>query len=415
MTSLRWLRIVGPGVAIAATGVGAGDLLAAMLAGAGHAYALLWVIVVGAALKFVLNEGIARWQLATGTTFLEGWFRRLGRPVQVYFTVYLVVWGFLVAAGLMSACGVAAHALVPALPIPVAAILHALAALLLVWFGRYALFESTMKGLIAVMVVTLLASVTLLGPDLAAIARGLVVPSLPQGSAASVLGLMGGVGGSVTLLSYGYWIAEKQWRGTERLTDCRVDLAVGYALTGLFGVAMLVLAAVALGGNAQGLPGGSAGLVACGDAIGTAAATRFGEGFGHAARWIFLVGVWGAVFTSTLGVFQGVPYIFVDTWEAWRGRFASEIRTQSAGYRAALLYLALPPMLLLAMERPVWVIRLYTLASGLFMPLLAASLLGLNRARWVGPARNGIWTKGALLLALLLFAATLVRSVLDLG
>lgn len=411
---MRWFRVLGPGVAIAATGVGAGDLLAAMLAGADHSYTLLWVIVVGAALKFALNEGIARWQLSTGTTFLEGWLRRLGRPMQAYFSFYLVIWGFLVAAGLMSACGVAAHALVPALPIAAGAVLHALAALGLVWFGRYALFESTMKVLIALMVITLLGSVALLAPDLRAIARGLFVPSLPAGSAASVLGLMGGVGGSVTLLSYGYWIAEKQWSGSERLVDCRVDLAVGYALTALFGVAMLVLAAVALGARPGGLPGGSQGLVVCGDALLAAATARFGESVGIALRWTFLVGVWGAVFTSTLGVFQGVPYIFVDTWQSWRGRFATEIPTRSVGYRAALLYLALPPMLLLAMERPVWVIRVYTLASGLFMPLLAASLLALNRERWVGAARNGWAARGALVLALALFTATLVRQILDL-
>ncbi len=62
------LHTIGPGLAIAATGVGAGDLLAAMLAGASFGTALMWVIVVGAALKFGLNEGVARWQLATGTT-----------------------------------------------------------------------------------------------------------------------------------------------------------------------------------------------------------------------------------------------------------------------------------------------------------------------------------------------------------
>lgn len=409
---MRWLRIVGPGIAIAATGVGAGDLLAAMLAGAGHAHALLWVIALGAALKFSLNEGIARWQLATGTTLLEGWFRRLGRPFQIYFTIYLVVWGFIVAAGLVSACGVAAHALVPAIPIAHAAVLHAFAALVLVWFGRYDFFERTMKVFVALMVITLVGSVALLGPDLAAIARGLSTPTLPSGSAASVLSLMGGVGGSVTLLSYGYWIREKQWNGTAHLRDCRIDLAVGYALTGVFGMAMLVLAAMVLGGDG-GLPGGSQALVACGDAIATAATARFGDAGGELLRWCFLVGVWGAVFTSTLGVWQGVPYIFADTYEAWRGRFDAIIDTRGRAYRLALLYLALPPLLLLVLDRPVWVIRLYTLTGGLFMPLLATGLLVLNRRAVLGTAGNGPLAQGALLLALALFAATLVREFLD--
>ena len=69
----HWLRLLGPGLAVAATGVGAGDLLAAMLAGAEFGEILLWVIILGAGLKFALNEGVARWQLATETTLIEGW------------------------------------------------------------------------------------------------------------------------------------------------------------------------------------------------------------------------------------------------------------------------------------------------------------------------------------------------------
>ncbi len=130
-----------------------------------------------------------------------------------------------------------------------------------------------MKVLIALMVLTLLVSVAMVGPDLGAVLRGLV-PTLPSGSAASVLSLMGGVGGSVTLLAYGYWIREKGWSGTGAVGRVRLDLTVGYALTGLFGMAMLLLAAVVLGGG-EGMPSGSQGLVACGDAIREATTRTF--------------------------------------------------------------------------------------------------------------------------------------------
>ena len=411
---MRWFRTLGPGLAIAATGVGAGDLMAALIAGAEHGTPLLWVIVLGAALKFAMNEGLARWQLATGTPLLEGWFRHLGPVLRVYFTLYLVVWGFVVAGGLMSACGVAAHALLPGIPLAAWSVLHSLVAAALVLTGRYALFESVMKALIGLMVVTLLGSVALLGVDLAQAARGLVVPSLPSGSAPSALALMGGVGGSVTLLSYGYWIAEKRWKGLERLGDIRIDLGVGYALTALFGVAMLLLASSVLG-DGGGLPGGSRGLVACGDAIGVAATERFGADAGGALRVVFLVGVWAAVATSTLGVWQGVPYLFADTLQAWRGEFDTPVDNRGRAYRLTLFYLAVPPMLLLLLDRPVWVIRLYTVTGALFMPLLAGSLLWMNaRRRWLGEARNRWLANVALVAALVAFGAILVRQLMDL-
>jgi Mn2+/Fe2+ NRAMP family transporter len=407
------LAALGPGLAVAATGVGAGDLLAAMLAGADFGATLLWVIALGAALKLALNEGIARWQLATGTTLVEGWGAHLGSVFRVAFLAYLALWGFIVAGGLMSACGVAAHAMAPGVSIAVWGGVHSIAALLLVWLGRYRSFELTMKVLVGLMAVTLLASAALVGPDLAAVARGLLVPSLPRGSASNVLSLMGGVGGSVTMLSYGYWIRERGWSSGSWLTTVRRDLGLGYLLTGLFGAAMLVLAATALAGLG-GMPGGSEGLVACADALERGAGERLGAGPAVAARWVFLTGLWAAVFTSTLGVWQGVPYLVADFTNQLR-RAPRPVGEGSPVYRAALLFLALPPMALLVLDRPVWVIRLYTLTGGLFMPILAASLIWLTtRRRLMGGLRTGPAGLAAMTAALALFVAIAVRQIVDL-
>lgn len=409
----RWLMLIGPGLAVAATGVGAGDLLAAMLAGAEFRETLLWVIVLGALLKLALNEGVARWQLATDSTLIEGWGTHIGIVFQTGFLVYLVVWSFIVAGGLMSACGVAAHALIPQIGIGAWGAIHSIAALILVWFGRYDRFETTMKSLIGIMVLTLLASVILVGPDLARVLRGLLVPRLPPGSATTILSLMGGVGGSVTMLSYGYWIRERGWVGKSWITTVRRDLGIGYILTAVFGAAMLVLAATALVGHG-GMPSGSQGLVACADALEKGAAQRFGDTLAGVARSAFLIGLWAAVFTSTLGVWQGVPYLFADFTQQLRGR-SREVDEGAWTYRGYLLYLAFPPMVLLILDRPVWVIKLYTLTGGLFMPFLAASLLWLTtKRRLMGDLSTGKLSFAAMAAALALFAAIAIRQIIDL-
>ena len=46
----KW-RVVGPGLVVAATGVGAADLVATLVAGAKFGYTLLWVAVLGAVIK----------------------------------------------------------------------------------------------------------------------------------------------------------------------------------------------------------------------------------------------------------------------------------------------------------------------------------------------------------------------------
>jgi len=80
------IRQIGPGLLAAAAGVGAGDLVATMVAGAEYGTALLWAAVLGTVLKLALAEGVGRWHLASGTTLLAGW-RRLGYLATVFFGV----------------------------------------------------------------------------------------------------------------------------------------------------------------------------------------------------------------------------------------------------------------------------------------------------------------------------------------
>ena len=105
MENLDNPAMIGPGIAVAATGVGAADLVSSSVAGAQFGMALAWAIVVGALLKFTLNEGIARWHVTTGTSVVQGWARHLGTPWLVVFLTYLVIWTVVVSGGLMVASG----------------------------------------------------------------------------------------------------------------------------------------------------------------------------------------------------------------------------------------------------------------------------------------------------------------------
>ena len=68
----KW-KIVGPGLVVAATGVGAADMVATLVAGSRYGYGLFWAVIVGVILKIILVEGAGRFSLATGKTIFEGW------------------------------------------------------------------------------------------------------------------------------------------------------------------------------------------------------------------------------------------------------------------------------------------------------------------------------------------------------
>jgi Mn2+/Fe2+ NRAMP family transporter len=395
------LRSIGPGLVIAATGVGAGDLVAAAVSGSRYGFAVVWVAVVGAALKLALNEGLARWQLATGTTLLEGWVRHLGRWVQYVFLFYLAIWSFIVAGALINACGLAAHAIAPGLSVAAWGALHSVVAAVFVIFGGYRSFERLIGLFVGLMFVTLVSSAAIVAPPAQSLGAVLRDAGVPEGSPRYLLGVIGGVGGSVTLLSYGYWIREKGWSGERHLRRVRIDLAVAYGLTGIFGVSVMVLAAHVLHGSGVEIAGAAGVLQMAG---------MLRAVTGPVGEWIFLIGVWGAMTTSMMGVWQGVPYLFSDFVGLMQGRspeeLARSVRSESGWYRAWLIWLAGPPMIWLFFEKPVQVILLYALSSALFMPFLAGTLLYMNsRTRWVGAGLRNRWLSNAFLaLCLALFA-----------
>lgn len=396
------VKDIGPGLVLAATGLGAGDLIAATVAGTRYGTTVLWAAILGAMVKFAMNEGLVRWQLATGSTLLEGWIQRLPRIVSGYFLIYLMLWSFIVAGALIAGTGLAAHALYPGISVAHWGMLHSLVALALVITGRYALLEKVMKLFMALMLLVVLVCAAWVAPGMPDIARGVFAPAIPKGSAVFVMSVIGGVGGSVTLLCYGYWIRERNWTSSADLRRSRLDLGVAYCLTGIFGVAIMIIAA------------GVQPEVVSGPTMVLGLAERLAEVTGQTGKWLFLVGFWSAVFSSMLGVWQGVPYLFAD----FTGQLAAKpgipvsVDTSSYAYRGYLLYLALPPMLLLLAGKPVWLVIAYAVAGAFFMPLLAALLLYMNNRRdWLGQLKNGIATNTVLLLSVLVFGLLLYTEI----
>jgi Mn2+/Fe2+ NRAMP family transporter len=402
---LSFITLLGPGILIAATGVGAGDLITASLAGSETGLALLWTAIAGGFLKWTLTEGVARWQMATGTTVLEGWVGRLGRWIQWVFVVYFLLWSLAVGGALVSACGIAGAGLFP-IGSPdrsrvVWGIVHSLVGLALVRLGGFRLFEVLMATFICVMFVCVIATAVLIGPDWGAVARGLIIPRVPPGGQAWAFGVLGGVGGTLTLLSYGYWIREKARQGEEGLRMCRIDLTAGYVLTALFGVAMIIIGSrISVSGQ--------------GARVALELADQLALVLGPLGRWIFLVGFWGAVFSSLLGVWQSAPYLFADFITLRRNLPAAAYREidlcRTPAYRWYQAGLALVPLVFLL--QPVRQIQLiYAVLGAFFMPLLALTLLIMNnRSEWVGRRFTNSRAVNAVLVLTLVFFAYLAAT-----
>lgn len=393
----RW-RIIGPGLVVAATGVGAGDLVATLAAGSQYGYSLLWAVVVGVILKIVLVEGAGRYTLATGYTIFEGW-RSLGRWTTWYFGPYIIVWGFVYGATAMSSTALPLAAIFPGVPLLVWAVLMGLAGFAMVWFNRYATFEKITAALVGLMFVTVVGLALIATPNIPDMVAGLV-PLIPQGGLIYTLALAGGVGGTITLAAYGYWLREKGWYTPKWMKVMRIDNSMAYVLTGIFVLSMLVVGAEVVSAAGVSLSAGDEGLVDLSDVLNQ----RYGKVIGTA----FLVGFWAASFSSIIGVWNGVSLMFADFWGNMRGVPSGHPSTRVGGkyFKFYLIWLTFPPMVLLLLGKPIALILAYGVLGSFFMPFLAITLLGLLNGRRVPREwANKLLTNIALGITALLFLA----------
>jgi Mn2+/Fe2+ NRAMP family transporter len=279
---------------------------------------------------------------------------------------------------LSSACGVAGAALIP-LGDPQSsrftwAAVHSLAGLGLVMWGGYALLKKVLAVCVGAMFFTVTATAFLLQPDWSAVARGLI-PSLPAGGTGWVVGLIGAIGGTMAIISYGYWIREEGRTGADGLRECRFDLSLSYAVIAVFGAAVVII------GSRVQVKGQGTGLALL-------LAEQLANGLGPSGKWIFLVGFWAAVFSALLGVWQSLPYLFTDFLWLRRGAgVASRTGEDAERSRPYRIYLACLATVPLALVR--WPVEKLQLAFGLtgamLLPLLAFTLLVMNNRReWVG-------------------------------
>jgi Mn2+/Fe2+ NRAMP family transporter len=183
----------------------------------------------------------------------------------------------------------------------------------------------------------------------------------------------------------------------------RWDLGIAYFLTALFAMAVVILGA------------GVQPDVIAGNDMAVAFADQLVPYAGNVGRWLFLLGFWGAVYSSMLGVWQGVPYLFANFVAHYRKQqtvLADPVSiTRSNAYRGYLAFMCFLPMIMVILGRPVWIVVVYAVTGAFFMPLLAALLLYMNsKLRWLGGEGNSWKMQLCLWLCLALFGYLLFAA-----
>jgi manganese transport protein len=297
---------MGPAWVAGAIAAGPATMASVITAGATFGYALLWVVVASAVLGAVAQYLAMRLGLLTERGIVGVVEDSLGTG-----------WAWLLVADVVLAAGLAQLVIMKGLADVSQTVTGvdariwgvAWAVVLAVGLaGRgYRFVELAAKLLVSGVVVAFFASLFVVRIDPVAAVSGLV-PTIPAGvdGALVAAGVLGGAVHITLVTMQSYTMRARGWT---REDAGLATFDVGSSMLGAFGLYSLAIFLVAA--SVLHTPG-----IQAGDLTAVSAAQTLGPLVGPAAKWLFLVGLWGAA-VSTLGGNTIVPPFLVADKLGW--------------------------------------------------------------------------------------------------
>lgn len=216
---------IGPGIFAIGYTIGTGSVTAMVVAGSTYGMQLLWVLFLSCLFSWVLMEAFGRYALVTGETALFGFRKHVPLGSLVAILIIIGV-SFGQWNSLIGILGISANAIFETLVLFMPSIagyeyglVLAIAILiigtmyLILWIGKYSMFEKVLLFFVTIMGLSFLLSLFIVLPNPADIARGFV-PSIPkvEGGKMLVAAFVGTTMAAATFLSRPLFIQGKGWK-----------------------------------------------------------------------------------------------------------------------------------------------------------------------------------------------------------
>lgn len=373
------LKTLGPGLIVMAAFMGPGSVTTASVAGADYGFVVLWSVVFATVATIILQEMSARLGIvsreglgeALRTTFRNPLVKAL---VAILVLLAIAVGGFSFATGNVTGSS-QGLSIITGIPTSVSIVITYVVVFALLFIGRYKVIERALISMVIVMSVMFLVTAIIVRPDVGAMLRGLVVPSIPAGSLITLIGLIGSAVVPYNLFLHASSVQEK-WPAsvpTDRaLSEARTDTWFSISIGGIITAAILATGAAAFFGAGAGIDSA------------VAMATQLEPALGPAAEIFFGLGFMAAGLTSAITAPLAAAY-------ATSGVLGWGRNLRSWKFRAVwILVLTGGAILALTGRDPVALILITQYAAGLSLPVLAIFLIVvMNRRDMLGRYTNG--------------------------
>lgn len=373
--NLPFLKRIGPGVLIAAAFIGPGTVTTCTLAGVSFGYSLLWAMLFSIGATMVLQEMAARLGIVTQQGLAEVIKRVLTlkwlRIVILAITLSAILIGNAAYEGgniggaVLGMEALFGEGLTSYYPFLMGCIVFAL-----LWFGNYKTLEKTFFALIALMSLSFLITAILTKPNVLALLKGLVVPSLPKEGILTVIALVGTTIVPYNLFLHAALVSEK-WKSESDLKAVRWDTILSIGLGGVVSMCIIIAAAaIPLDEIRSGMD----------------LARGLEPLFGDMARYFMGIGLFAAGITSSITAPLAAAYV-VNNCFGWNATL------KDVKFRAVWVMALLAGVITLQFGfKPIAIIKFAQVANGILLPLVAVLLVAMvNRGKVMGKHKNKVW------------------------
>jgi manganese transport protein len=283
----KWLVSLGPGIVTAAIVFGPSKITITSKMGAMYSYNLLWVVVVAIFFMIVFTSIGSRIGLATDESVLNTIRRQYGKWISglMGIGVFLVTTSF--QAGNSIGIGISLSEATGTSATPWIILFNVISVGLLFFRNFYKTLERLMIAIVALMLFAFLTTMFLVKPDVGGIVTGFL-PSFPQGSTGLIIAFSASCFSIVGAFYQTYLVQARKKANPSSVMD-NGNGFVGMIILGVMSAVVMICAAAVL--NKQGIQVNKASDMAL----------ALEPLFGHNASLLFLVGLFGASFSSLVG------------------------------------------------------------------------------------------------------------------
>ncbi len=382
------LSAVGPGLFLIGYNIGTGSVTTMAKTGAEHGMNLFWALVLSCVFTYILMVAYGKVTIVTGKTALYNIKTELknGWVLSLYILTALIIGELLALIGVM---GIVADLVQEGIRMSFSGMVidrfwiilfFVVALYLLLWFGRYSIFEKVLTFFVIVMGLSFFVVFVMVKPDFWAIASGMI-PKIPDtpGAFGLVAAIAGTTCSAAVFIMRSTVVAEKGWTIKDLKTEKRDSFVSAAMMLFLSGVIMAVAAGTL---HVMGMKlDTTLEMISLFEPIG-----------GKAAAFILILGIVGAGLSTIFPIVLIAPWLVADYSGKPRNIHSTSSRILiflAFLFAFGTIFLKQSPPVLMIFSQAFQACILPAVAIPILILINQKNKMGINKATW--RENTGIW------------------------